>query len=74
MSYILDALNRSNAESLQDPRALLASRPEPRRGLPVVPVLLGVLLLLNAGLGSWWLWQRGVADSESAGTSTPPAE
>ena len=58
MSYILDALNRSNAESVQDPRALLAAQTPPSRRGPVVPVLLTALLTVNVGLGAWWLWQN----------------
>jgi len=73
MSYILDALNRSNAESVQDPRALLAAQTPPSRRGPVVPVLLTALLTVNVGLGAWWLWQNQEAAPLPAPQTDPPA-
>lgn len=66
MSYILDALNRSNAESVQDPAALLA-QPRPHPGSRrAIPVLLAMLLAVNVCLGGWWLWQQ--SDTRAAGS------
>ena len=73
MSYILDALNRSNAESVQDPRALLTPNAQNSPRSILVPTLLIALLGLNLALGAWWLMQGAPAATMEAAIPTAPA-
>ena len=71
MSYILDALNRSNAESVQDPKALLVQAQSASHSR-LLPVLFAMLIAVNAGLGGWWLWQRQAIAPPDLAISPPP--
>ena len=71
MSYILDALNRSNAESVQDPKALLVQAQSASHSR-LLPVLFAMLIAVNAGFGGWWLWQRQAIAPPDLAISPPP--
>lgn len=57
MSFILDALKKSEAERRQGEVPRLQNEPftPPPRRRPVWPLLLALALLLNAGVFGWWL-------------------
>lgn len=62
MSFILDALKKSEAERRQGEVPRLQSEPfspQPRRR-PLWPLLLALALLLNGAVFGWWLLSRGV--------------
>jgi general secretion pathway protein B len=74
MSFILDALKKSEAErQRQAGPALLEMRVvPPRRGLPLWAVGLGLLLLVNLGVLAW-LTLRPASVPAPAGAATSPA-
>ncbi len=60
MSYILDALKKSEAERVRkDPAAMLVQEP-PRAGQPgwLIPVVVVLVALNLASLGGWLYWQN----------------
>lgn len=68
MSFILDALKKSEAERRKGEVPRLQNEPfsPPPRRRPVWPLLLAVALLLNAAVFGWWLLagedERGLAE------------
>ena len=62
MSYILDALKKSEKERKRGNIPDLSNTPEPPTHKPkkrtVLPYLIGIVLLINAGLLAWWLVPR----------------
>lgn len=75
MSFILDALRKSEAErQRQDGPTLLEVRPSrPQRRMPLWVIGLGVLLLLNMGVLLWFLLRTPpeAARATHAGASAP---
>lgn len=71
MSFILDALRKSEAErQRQDGPALLEMRPSrPQRRLPIWAIGFGLLLLVNSALLAWFL----LRSPESPPPRTAPA-
>ncbi len=67
MSFILDALNKSNADAARDAGTLLQTAPTLARRSPLLPLLFAILLIANAGFGAWWLLgtERGQSVSDS---------
>ena len=62
MSYILDALKKSERERKRGNIPDLSNTPEPPTQKPkkrsMLPYLIGIVLLINAGLLVWWLVPR----------------
>jgi general secretion pathway protein B len=75
MSFILDALKKSEAErQRQAGPALLEMRVvPPRRGLPLWAVGLGLLLLVNLGVLAWLSLRPGSAATANSAATAPAA-
>jgi general secretion pathway protein B len=75
MSYILDALKKSEAErNRHNPAAMLAHEPprptQPGWLLPAIAVLVALNL---ASLGGWWYWQQRAGTAAQPDTATTTA-
>jgi general secretion pathway protein B len=68
MSFILDALKKSEAERRQGEVPRLQNDPfaPPPRRRPLWPLLLALALLLNGGVFAWWLLARDEAPATVA--------
>lgn len=66
MSYILDALKKSEKERKRGNIPDLSNTPEPPTQKPkkriILPYLIGIVLLINTGLLAWWLVPREEQD------------
>ena len=78
MSYILDALKKSEKERKRGNIPDLSNTPEPPTNKPkkrtVLPYLIGIILLINAGLLFWWLVPREEQEQMSVAQRTDKGE
>lgn len=76
MSFILDALKKSEAERRQGEVPRLQNEPfsPPPRRRPLWPLLLALALLLNGGVFAWWLLARDEAPATAAVTADRSAQ
>jgi general secretion pathway protein B len=76
MSFILDALKKSEAERRQGEVPRLQNEPfsPPPRRRPLWPLLLALALLLNGGVFAWWLLARNEAPATAAVTAERSAQ
>lgn len=75
MSFILDALKKSEAERQRraGPTLLEVRVALPRRRFPIWALALGALLLVNAALLAWFVWLRPATSPGPAAITSPTA-
>jgi general secretion pathway protein B len=74
MSFILDALKKSEAERQRQagPTLLEVRVAPPRRRFPIWGMALIALLALNAAVLSWFLWRKPEPSAETAAVTASP--
>ena len=73
MSYILDALKKSELERTRNAApSLIGTAPVPSRARARVLIIAAVALLANAAIfGTWWLWQGDTTQPQTKAVERP---